>query len=180
MIYYTGVGSRVTPNDVLDTMRTIARALGKFGWVLRSGGAPGADMAFEEGCDEVNGPKEIFLPWKRFNKNNSPLYPPKPEAYQIARSVNLDHFDYLKPTIQHLLARNAHQVEGWDLNKKSKLLICWTPDGCKSIETRTKQSGGTGTAIAIAYRVAVPVYNLYWQADYEALLDHIDKLHNEH
>ena len=175
MKYYTGVGSRETPNEVLTEMETLARVFAKVGWTLRSGAAPGADTAFERGCDSENGLKEIFLPWRRFNKSLSMLYPPKLEAYNIAKSVNLGHFDYLKPTIQHLLARNAHQVEGWELNQKSNLLVCWTPDGCRNIEERTKQSGGTGTAIALACRVGVPVYNLYHEEDLHRLLDKINE-----
>lgn len=64
--YYAGVGSRETPEDVLQLMRQFAIKLANLGWVLRSGGAPGADSAFEAGCKEVQGRMSIFLPWKGF------------------------------------------------------------------------------------------------------------------
>ena len=91
MKYYTGVGNRNTPADILEDMEQIARVFARLGWVLRSGGANGADSAFELGCDIENGLKEIYLPWKGFNNNNSPCYPPKQEAYDIAKSVNPIH-----------------------------------------------------------------------------------------
>lgn len=64
---YTGIGSRETPEQVLAIMAKIGRYLAEKGWVLRSGGAEGADSSFEAGCDGVNGLKEIYVPWQGFN-----------------------------------------------------------------------------------------------------------------
>jgi hypothetical protein len=50
---YTGIGARRTPSDVLDLMHSLAMRLSG-GWVLRSGGADGADRAFEEGAAIVD------------------------------------------------------------------------------------------------------------------------------
>ena len=47
---YTGIGSRNTPKEVLELMKTIGKYLGCLGYELRSGGADGADSAFESGC----------------------------------------------------------------------------------------------------------------------------------
>jgi predicted Rossmann fold nucleotide-binding protein DprA/Smf involved in DNA uptake len=44
--YYTGVGSRKTPPDVLSLMTRIATHLDSLGKILRSGGAKGADDLF--------------------------------------------------------------------------------------------------------------------------------------
>jgi predicted Rossmann fold nucleotide-binding protein DprA/Smf involved in DNA uptake len=60
---YAGIGSRETPPDVQKLIFDIADKLAKKGYVLRSGGADGADLTFEAGCDNSNGLKEIFLPW---------------------------------------------------------------------------------------------------------------------
>ena len=65
-------------------MRVIARELATRGWLLRSGGSPGADSAFEQGCDEGHGRKEIFLPWQGFNGSESHLYDTPAEALAIA------------------------------------------------------------------------------------------------
>ena len=45
-MYYTGIGARTTPNDVLKDMTNIASNLEQSGFILRSGGANGADSAF--------------------------------------------------------------------------------------------------------------------------------------
>lgn len=57
-MYYAGVGSRETPQDILNTMYKIGKYLASKGYTLRSGGAIGADTAFENGCDSVKGEKE--------------------------------------------------------------------------------------------------------------------------
>lgn len=56
IVYYTGVGSRKTPQSILILMNKIAQHFSSYGWILRSGGAQGADTAFESGASE----KEIF------------------------------------------------------------------------------------------------------------------------
>jgi hypothetical protein len=55
----TGVGSRETTDEALALMAKIARVFSEKGFTLRSGGAKGADSAFE---DNWAGKKEIFLP----------------------------------------------------------------------------------------------------------------------
>ena len=77
VIYYTGIGSRTLPKEIYNKFYNLAQALGETHqgdpvFVLRSGGASGADTAFERGCDSVGGEKQIFLPWKGFNKSKSP------------------------------------------------------------------------------------------------------------
>ena len=59
---YTGIGSRETPNDILTLMSKLATTLERQGYVLRSGGADGADKAFAK--DVTN--KEVFIPWSGF------------------------------------------------------------------------------------------------------------------
>ena len=160
MKYFTGVGSRETPQDILDLMKDIAIYLSLDGWILRSGGAPGADMAFEEGVDVIRGSKQIFLPWKGFNGNKSPFYNIPSEAFEISREAYGERLDYLKRPIKLLMARNVLQVLGPTLDEPSGLVVCWTPDGIIDGSQRTKKTGGTGQAISIASRYGVPVFNL--------------------
>lgn len=81
MMYYAGVGSRETPQDVLKIMWKIGRYLALNGYTLRSGGgAKGADTAFENGCDSVRGSKEIFYA----NNNKGTLM--LAEAYTCGRT----------------------------------------------------------------------------------------------
>src|ERR1700744_2915284 len=57
---YAGIGSRETPEHICKLMYMIGLKLAVKGWLLRSGHAKGADRAFEYGCDDANGKKEIF------------------------------------------------------------------------------------------------------------------------
>ena len=82
---YTGASSRETLSEVLEEMRVIGESLAWAGFTLRSGGAGGADRAFEEGARRVFGTRlEIYLPWRRFNDNPSPLYTISPQAFTLA------------------------------------------------------------------------------------------------
>lgn len=156
---YAGVGSRETPDDVLVAMEAAAYILAESGWTLRSGGADGADAAFEEGCDNGRGKKEIFLPWKLFNNNPSTLYPPTFEAHDVAFQFH-PNYDHLSDAAKQLMARNTHQVLGLDLKTPVEFVICWTKDGVETRQDRTKNTGGTGQAIAIAHANGIPVLNL--------------------
>jgi hypothetical protein len=74
LFIYAGIGHRNTPENILDVMRRLGAFLAANGCVLRSGGAQGADSAFEAGCDEKAGAKEIYLPYENYNGNSSTLY----------------------------------------------------------------------------------------------------------
>lgn len=58
---YCGIGSRKAPKHVLDLMTKIGESFAKKGLLLRSGGAIGADTAFERGCDAVKGKKRYII-----------------------------------------------------------------------------------------------------------------------
>lgn len=150
-MYYTGVGSRLTPNHSQTQMKEIAKTLAGLKYTLRSGGAAGADTAFEEGCNLGNGKKEIYLPWKGFNNNTSELYQIDQKAFDIASQIH-PAWKSLDLTVKKLHARNVYQILGKDLNTPSLFLICWTLDG--------KKIGGTRTAIVLAERYKIPIYNI--------------------
>lgn len=149
--FYTGIGSRETPKEILEIMQKIAEFLAKKGYILRSGGADGADYnGFEIGCDKANGEKEIYLPWKDFNGNKSSLLFTK-EAFQLAATIH-PVWENLKPGAKYLHARNAHQVLGQDLKSPSLFLVCWTENGDKK--------GGTATALTLAEQNNILIFNL--------------------
>jgi hypothetical protein len=154
-MFYAGIGSRKTPNNVLSFFTTAARVLDRNGYILRSGGADGADTAFEKGTFN----KEIFLPWKGFNSNNSQLYNISSEAYNIAELYH-PYWDNLKESFKKFHARNVHQILGKNLDKPVKFVLCWTPDGAETMEETSKETGGTGQAIRIAWNYQIPIYNL--------------------
>lgn len=158
--FYTGIGSRRTPAPMLQTMRQLAVRLADAGYVLRSGAAPGADTAFEQGCDEADGAKEIYIPWKWFSNNPSELFYQHPDSFKVAGEIHFA-WSYLKPAVRKLMARNVHQVLGQDLLTPSDFVICYTPDGCTSFEQYSKNTGGTGLAISVASINNIPVFNLH-------------------
>lgn len=172
-LFYTGVGSRTTPLPMLAGIEAIARELRERGFVCRSGHALGADYAFERGAQ---GRMELYLPWATYN--GPPPYTPDRlyvGAMQAARSIAATlhpAWDKLTDGGQTLHARNVHQVLGWNCNKPSKFLICWTPDG--------RAIGGTATAMRLAGIKHIPVYNLWFAhdralfaADYDIPMDSV-------
>ena len=147
MKIYTGVGSRKTPNVILAVMTKLAVKLNSNGWILRSGGADGADSAFGKGV-LVEGLMEIY-----YSKHATKA------AADVAKKFH-PAWGACKPFVRRLHARNAFQVLGWDLNQPAKFLVCWTQDGCLCHKDRSIQTGGTGTAISIAEAYNIPIFNL--------------------
>jgi len=157
MKFYTGIGSRETPQEILEYMKSISTRLRLLGYILRSGGADGADKAFESNAKKL---KEIYLPWKGFNNNDSNLYNIDNNALELAAHLHKG-WKYLKPGAKKLMARNCYQVLGEDLETPSDFVICWTPDGCETHKDRKQKTGGTGQAISLADLAEIRVYNLY-------------------
>lgn len=58
-IYFAGVGSRETPEEIAIKQKKVAKILAAYGIILRSGGADGSDTNFEEAYIEVNGYSNI-------------------------------------------------------------------------------------------------------------------------
>ena len=143
-MYYTGVGARKTPANILQLMTQIAIKLSSMGFTLRSGGAAGADLAFEQGATL----KQIF------HANMA-----TEQAMAIAAAFH-PAWNKMGSYAQKLHGRNAFQVLGPSLCEPSTFLVCWTPDGCKSHATRTRATGGTGTAISIASHYRLSINNL--------------------
>lgn len=153
--YYTGVGSRKTPREILLLMIKIAEYAAHRNWVLRSGHAENADQAFEEGCDNVCGRKEIYLA-----KGCTAA------SMELAAKFH-PKWDRCGEFARKLHGRNSFQVLGPNLNLPSRVLVCWTSDGCCSHKTRSIATGGTGTAISIADMYNVKIYNLFLKAHRE-------------
>lgn len=155
IIRYAGIGARKTPKDVCRKMFTAGRAMAEMEFILRSGGAIGADSAFEAGADaagnlQQNALKEIFLPFKHFNGNTSPLFGTTKEARLIAKEYH-PRWDILSPLGRDFHARNVYQILGKDLNTPADFILCWTPNGAIT--------GGTGQALRIAKAYGVPILN---------------------
>lgn len=153
MIKYAGIGSRKTPKEILGLFNYLGRYFAQHGILLRSGAADGADTAFEDGCNIYNGPKEIYLPWKGFNGNGSELILPDPIPETVEEIGIYYHPNWfvLKPAAKKLIARDAYQILGMDLNSPVNFVICYTAGG--------RVDGGTGQAIRIAMDHNIPIIN---------------------
>lgn len=149
--YFTSIGSRSTPPSILEKMEEICFNLCSAGWILRSGGAEGADSVSASGCLRAKGQMEIYLPWKGFNNIQSPYYEVCPEALKLASTIH-PAWGKLSQGAQRLHARNCYQVLGYDLKTPSKFIICWTKNA--------GPIGGTRTAIVLGEQNKIPVYNL--------------------
>jgi hypothetical protein len=138
-MYYAGIGSRKTPKDILEFMSTLASCLaGQL--ILRSGGAAGADSAFEQGARRHNGECHIWRPQHA-----------TPEAIQMA-SKHHPAWNRCKDYTRQLHGRNCHILLGRKLDNPVKFVICWTPDA--------QIIGGTGMALRVALEHRIPIFNL--------------------
>ena len=144
-LIYAGIGSRSTPEPVLETMRNLAAVLARQDYMLRSGGAQGADKAFEAGCDAAGGSKRIF---KSADARGW--------AYEEADRhipANRPPFEHWKPYVRGLIARNMMQILGRNGDQPASFVLCWT-------QADVADGGGTGYAIRCARAHHVPVYNM--------------------
>lgn len=132
------------------------------GWTLRTGGAPGADQAFQHGAAYANGSIELYLPWASFEYENLPAPTeaqttydkPRADALELAEPLH-PAWARLKPAVRNLMARNCHQVLGPSLDLLVDAVICWTPDG--SLDGRGPDTGGTGMALRVARAYGSPL-----------------------
>jgi hypothetical protein len=139
MKYYAGIGSRETPEDILKLMENIAMELSNDSqlWTLRSGGAKGADTAFQRGSEMIS---HIYKA-----KNATP------DAIKIA----MEHHpapQHCNDYVKKLHGRNAIIILGPDLKTLVEFVVCWTYKG--------NLQGGTALGIRIAETNNIPVFNL--------------------
>lgn len=172
MKYFTGIGSRSTPNFICRFFTLIAKELSP-NYTLRSGGADGADIAFENGAGDN---KQIWLPWKNFNKNSSNFILDDRATQLLKTIIDANHFSRLSVGALKLQSRNMHQILGhlYD-DELTSFVLCWTKDA--------EDVGGTASAIKLARSLQIPVYNFgkcktideaeqYWQM--VKILENID------
>lgn len=169
--YYTGVGSRETPEWACKLIVDTAKRLGEQGYILRSGGEDGADSAFEHGAQlsklEYAGLEsskmEIFLPWNDFNKrmHDGEFFFTLDSLGLMDKAMDMAstiHPAWNKVSVgaKKLHARNCHQVLGRDLNTPSAFIIYYAVQNKQGEVT-----GGTRTAVELARRYKIKEYNLF-------------------
>lgn len=173
-IYYTMIGSRVTPPEIIELMTRFAEKACKFNYIGRSGGADGADACLEEGFELFKSDNtlassgdylEIYLPWKDFNGRSSQ----EAGYYTLSNLVNNKDaeaiaekthpaWDRCSQGAKKLHSRNVYQLLGQDLNTPSRFVICYAKprnDGTNGVK------GGTATAVQLGMENGVEIINLY-------------------
>ena len=158
-MFYTGVGSRETPKEICDLITRVAAKLSSLGWVVRTGGAQGADEAFLAGC---NGRTENFIPWKGFGQYGGQIPNLDANWQHLQQIPDLNPMIYRRETrsldkykgFWKLQARNVSQVLGLNLDSPSKFCILYAP------VTSTGVTGGTNTAYQVAMANGVECFNL--------------------
>lgn len=166
-LFYTGVGSRKTPKDILDFMVLCGKRLADLNYIGRSGGADGADTAFWEGfelCQKLDKKFEMYLPWDNFNNYNS--Y--QKHIIDSSKTSNFQEAINLMKTVHpapnnlsrgatNLHGRNVYQVLGYNLDTPSNVCILFS----KPNKNGDGVAGGTNTAYQLAKKYNIPIYNLY-------------------
>jgi len=173
---YTLIGSRSTPEDILDLMTKFAYKAASKGYIGRSGGADGADTCLEKGVKQYlrdnnlgmylqESLMEIYLPWNDFNKRDSDddgYYtlndlPFKSKAYQLAEETH-PAWSKCSNGAKSLHARNTMQILGKDLDTPSRFILCY---GKSEKEGSVIPKGGTRTACVLGQKHGVEIFNLY-------------------
>ena len=154
---YAGIGARKTPENVCKDMEKIASYLATSGWILRSGGAIGADSAFHLGCTTSGGNVEIYRTAQITDR-----------AIKLAKRIH-PAWHNCKPYAQKMLARNGQIILGTHLDSPVRFVIAWTKDG--------KDIGGTGHALKIARENNIKIFNLAIEEDYKKVMEiiHVEK-----
>lgn len=161
---YTGVGSRDTPRPIAVLMCAFAIEMRERGFRLRSGGADGADLAFESGAGVS---KEIYLPFSKFNGSDSKLDKIPERCFEIASNVH-PAWGACNDFAAKAHSRNVMQVFGADIESPTEFVVCWTKDGAIDAASSVN-SGGTRTAIVLAEMADILVLNMA-RSDHLALV----------
>lgn len=159
----TLVGSRNAPIDIIKLGNMIGAILSKDGCICRTGGAIGMDSAFVEYYD-------INLVENYRNKSDQPNCINVYELHNIDIAIDMiteiiPHYEFLSDYDKELHTRNCYQVLGIDLKSPSDILICYCP--VKS----GIPIGGTATAITLARKHGIKVYNIYFEKDKKLICD---------
>lgn len=178
-MYYAGIGSRDTPEDIGLIMTELARELEKAGYILRSGAARGADTFFERGVEDARNKeiyihKEVLRDGRRHNKSKGYYSAQRYKNYIEALSMaSLVHPKWGKcdVTAMEMHARNVYQVLGPSLTSEthSSFLVCWAIPDIHGVP-----EGGTRTAWKIAEQNNIPRFNLARQDDKKRILDWLE------
>lgn len=151
--YYAGIGARATPQPVLERITRIGCFLAEQGWLLRSGGAIGADSAFAQ-----------LRPYRHIGDEIFRAIDCTQEAKEVASKYH-PNWSACTEYVQKLHGRNAMILLGRDLQTPVEFVVCWTAGG--------KVVGGTGLGLRIADAYGIPIFNLWDENNYRRLYSYV-------
>jgi hypothetical protein len=164
---YAGIGSRQTPQEVLNKMTEVAKYLDGLGYTLQTGftfkdkntglDEEGADKAFSDGAQNkiLFGPSGIR---KTINGETSvDTYNPNvtTKSTDVVKEVHPAP-EKLSPGALKLMARNTNQIFGKNLDSTVDFVIFYAPETNNPLRPK----GGTGQAVEMARRKGIPTINL--------------------
>ena len=147
---YAGIGSRSTPVEQCERIINLAKELDSKGFMLRSGGAKGADTAFAKGSTK----REIFRP------EHATL-----PSIQLASTIH-PAWHNCSDYAQKLHGRNMMIVLGHSLEAPADFVICWSAD---------ENVGGTSMGLRLARMRGIKVFNLAKLKDDLSILNIVKK-----
>ena len=198
---YAGIGTRKLPPDVAKELEGVARELQGKGYTLRSGGADGADVAFERGAGSA---KEIYLPNTDYVNKSTGEYFQKERAEAGLRDesrdiVLVDNWPkggrrYVNGGVHEktvAIAREIHpspemliKRPGVEKLMARNTLQVFGEDLSKPVDfvlfyaeegdNPLRPNGGTGQAVEMARRKGVPTINMAekgWREKLDAVLN---------
>jgi len=188
---YAGVGSRETPQEIGRKMVGYAKRLAALDYTMVSGGARkkrdapndvvSADHVFEYAVAEVQGKMIVYRAYvnKFVPCGAADVRVPSENQMNHAISFIKRHhiipwFDKMSGWAKLLHARNYYQIVQ-ETGHKVDFVIAYSEIG-----TDGEPMGGTRTAIKIAQKMGVKVYNLALPMDMVMLEEHISELEKDH
>jgi hypothetical protein len=171
---YAGIGSRETPQEVLNKMAEVSKYLESIGYTLRSGGAQGADTAFEKGVlykkeifggFDSTGPIEKAVAHEIHPNLIGAMEGAKNKKIRTKLSEGATQKEAEKAgersswAVENLMARNTNQIFGKNLDTPVDFVLAYDPSGWVGKGPRP-QKGGTLQAIDMASRKGIPVINM--------------------
>lgn len=174
---YAGIGSRETPIDIQKEMYKIGKELESLGYIGQSGGATGADKAFEganqpwekedgtvAGTKEFTKSKANVTRWAQYSKGrNSPTNmvvfkatDSNDTVRKIAKEIHPKKQDLSEKDGLNLHARNTFQVFGKNLDTPVDFVLFYAEEQKGLIRPK----GGTGQAVEMARLKGIPTINM--------------------
>jgi hypothetical protein len=161
---YAGIGSRQTPQEVLNQMTQVAKELASKGYTLNTGvtfrgGEEGADAAFSKGTTKKN----LFSPENQGSRTREQT---------VAKEMH-PNSGALSQGALKLMARNTNQVFGDNLNTPVDFVLFYANE-----TSGVRPQGGTGQAVEMARLKGIPTINMAdptWRTQLNSVLSKEEK-----